>query len=93
MAPLIEIFKSAVDVAVVRPAGASWQTKGAAREREKREQALRAMEVVLDRNPELYYCGGDDLVVLRGGSRAISSGEAGRLLMRGDDARLLAVLS
>jgi hypothetical protein len=45
-----------------------------------------------ERCPELLCCGRDQIVFLAGGRRTVPAGEAMRLLMRGDDAGLVAAL-
>jgi ketosteroid isomerase-like protein len=85
---VLEVFRSAIEAAVVRPAAGWWETKGQQRMVEKRTQALAGLQETLQRHPELYHCARDDVVFSSHGKRAIPSREAGRLLMRNDENRL-----
>jgi hypothetical protein len=92
MTALFAVLETALEAAVVRPAAGWWATKGKARASARREEMVRSMQEALNRFPDLYYCGRDDVVFLRGGKRTVRSGEAGRLLMRHQDGRLMSLL-
>jgi hypothetical protein len=89
---ILEVFRSVIEAAVVRPAAGWWETKGRQRMVEKRTQALAGLQQTLERHPDLYYCARDDVVFSSQGKRAITSREAGRLLMRNDESRLMEAL-
>jgi hypothetical protein len=93
MDTMFEIFKSALDVAVVQPAAGWWRSKGQQQSRKRRTQAIEVFQRTLDRHPELYYCRRDDVVFIAGQRTCISSGEAGRLLLRGEEMRLMTKLA
>jgi hypothetical protein len=60
---------------------------------ERRGQAgMGAARSAADRHPELLCCGRDQIVFLAGGRRTVPAGDAMRLLVRGDDAGLVAAL-
>jgi hypothetical protein len=46
----------------------------------------------LDRHPELWCCQRDQVVFLAGGRRTVPLDDAGRMLIRGDDVALMALL-
>jgi len=60
---------------------------------ERRGQAgMQAARSAADRHPELLCCGRDQIVFAAGGRRTVPAGDAMRLLVRGDDAGLVAAL-
>lgn len=93
MQVLFEVGKAAVDAAVVRPAGTWWQTKGQAMMRERRERFVQTLQRALDRHAELYVCTKDDVVFVPGGSHTVSTRKAAELLIKGEDSRLMSMLS
>lgn len=93
MAVLLQAGKAAVDTAVVRPATTWWQTKGQAAAQKRRETLMRSLQESLDRHPELYVCAKDDVVFLPGARSTVPSRKAVELLFKGDDARLISMLS
>jgi hypothetical protein len=59
----------------------------------RRGQAgMEAARSAADRHPELLCCARDQIVFLAGGRRTVPAGDAMRLLVRGDDAGLVAAL-
>jgi hypothetical protein len=93
MDTIFEMFKSALDVTVVQPAAGWWRSKGQEQARERRAKAIEGFQQILDRHPELYYCLRDDVVFTLGGRTCISSSEAGRLLLWGEEIRLMTKLN
>lgn len=56
------------------------------------QEGMEAARSAADRHPELLCCGRDQIVFLAGGRRTVPAGDAMRLLVRGDDAGLVAAL-
>jgi len=56
------------------------------------QEGMGAARSAADRRPELLCCGRDQIVFVAGGRRTVPAGEAMRLLVRGDDAGLMAAL-
>lgn len=90
---LFELGKEAIEAAVVRPAADWWTTKGTALMRERRERILKSLQDGLDRHPDLYLCGKDNVVFLPGSTRTLPLNKAVELLLRHDDDRLVSALS
>ena len=65
---------------------------GLARLERRGQEGMEAARSAADRHPELLCCGRDQIVFLTGGRRTIPAGDAMRLLVRGDDAGLVAAL-
>ncbi len=54
---------------------------------------VQSFVAALDRHPELWCCQRDQIVFVVGGTRVVPLNDAGRMLLRGDDAALMKLLA